>query len=77
MFSGHIPDFDDIKKTSENFLKTTTFARLQFGRFFGIGGTVKLKVYNLKGSKFVRCHEIDSNNEYIHILRPDGCFQGS
>ena len=38
-------------------------------------GSIEIKVYKDPGSSFIRCHEIKSNDEYIHNLQPDGLFE--
>ena len=38
----------------------------------GSDGGEKVKVYKDQGSAFIRCHEIDYNEERIHILEHDG-----
>ena len=65
---GSIPDFKDIPKTQDTFWKETTYNKLIYG---SVGGA-KVKVYKDQGSAFIRCHFIESNNEYIHILKNDG-----
>ena len=37
----------------------------------GSNGGPKVNVYKDQGSAFIRCHEIESNIEYIHILQQD------
>ena len=37
----------------------------------GSDGRDKVKVYKDQASGFIRCHNIKSNNEYIHILQHD------
>ena len=38
----------------------------------GSGGGETVKVYKDQGSKYIRCHMLESNIEYIHILQHDG-----
>ena len=65
---GSIPDFEEIPKTPDTFWKETTGNKL----IDGSDGGAKVKVYKDQGSAFIRCHEIEPNNEYIHILQQDG-----
>ena len=64
---GSIPDIEDIPKTQETFWKETTRNKLIHGSNRG----TKVKVYKDQGSAFIRCHEIDYNEESIHILQHD------
>ena len=64
---GSIPDFEDIPKTSDKFLKETTYKKL----IDGSDGGPTVKVYKDQGSAFIRCHFIESNIERIHILQED------
>ena len=38
-------------------------------------GSYKVNVYKEPGSSFIRCHEIDLNNEHIYNLQQDGTIQ--
>ena len=64
---GGIPDFDDIPKTTDTFLKETTYGKL----INGSDGDLKVKVYKDQGSAFIRCHFIKSIQESIRILEQD------
>ena len=64
---GSIPDFEDIPKTSDKFLKETTYKKL----IDGSDGGPTVKVYKDQGSAFIRCDEIESYYDYIHILQHD------
>ena len=39
---------------------------------YGSDGGLNVKVYKDQGSDFIRCHEIEYNHEFIHILQHDG-----
>ena len=64
---GGIPDFEDLLKTPDTFWKETTMGKLVYGS----DGGAKIKVYKDQGSAFIRCHEIEYDIEYIHILQHD------
>ena len=64
----HIPDFDDIPKTSDTFWKKTTMEKLRYGEHFG---KQKVKVYKQSGSSFILCQE-KNGWEWIHNIREDG-----
>ena len=64
---GSIPDFEDIPKTTDTFWKETTWSKL----IYGSDGGAKVKIYKDKASAFIRCHHIESNDEFIHILQHD------
>ena len=68
---GSIPNFEDVPKTTETFWKETTVNKLVDGS----DGGMEVKVYKDEGSSFIRCHNIKSNQEYIHILQQDGTIQ--
>ena len=38
---------------------------------YGSDGGFKVKVYKVQGSAFIRCHNINYNQESIHILQND------
>ena len=59
---------EDIPKTQDTFWKKTTWNKF----IDGSGGGAKVKVYKDQGSAFIRCHNIESNYERIHILQHDG-----
>ena len=64
---GRIPNFEDIPKTTETFWKETTDNKL----IDGSDGGDTVGVYKDQGSAFIRCHDIKSNFESIHILQDD------
>ena len=64
---GSIPDFDDIPETTDTFWKETTLNKL----IYGSDGGQKVKVYKDQSSAFIRCYNIESYDEYIHILQHD------
>ena len=64
---GGIPDFDDIPKTTETFWKETTWNKL----IYGSDGDDKVKVYKDQCSAFIRYHDIEYNDDHIHILQQD------
>ena len=64
---GSIPNLEDIPKTPDTFWKETTWNKLVDGS----DGGDTVKVYKDQGSAFIRCHEIESNYESIHILQED------
>ena len=64
---GSIPEIEDIPKTPDTFWKETTWNKL----INGSDGGDKINIYKDQGSSFIRCHNIESNNETIHILQED------